>query len=242
MVRAKNIYNVYFNSPKGSDPGELSGGYLLKCGFPLLDFSCGPEWRYSDYIFNAHHIQTKYYRDHVLPEMENVIHFGYNSSDFRIVPCFSNDGMSDLSYSFPINDNKIFQATLLRNGKTSTGKANLLRTFDNLLPRDNLTNYHKLFIGTHDICRIVNMNGTGNGRKLIVVGDSMSVPYMPILVWYYNETVYVDARDYMKDKNEYRMNLSQWVDSTVFDDVIIQFFHETDIDYGVKLKTDLFLS
>ena len=174
--------------------------------------------------------------------MEENIGFGYKPDDFKIIPCFSNDGLSNVSYSFPLNDNKRFQVTLLRNGTVCNGMANVLRTFDNLLPHDNLTNYHKLFVATHDICRIVNLNDTGNGRKLIVVGDSMSTPYMPILSWYYNETVFIDARDYAKDKSKYALRTSDWLDTTVFDDAIIQFFYNTDRPYGVRLKTSIFLS
>ena len=49
MVRSKNIYHVYFDAPNGGKADELSDGYLTQCGIPLLDFSCGDNWRYSDY-------------------------------------------------------------------------------------------------------------------------------------------------------------------------------------------------
>lgn len=172
---------------------------------------------YSNFVSNEHHFTTNYHYKEVLPTINKSIKFGFNINDWTKISNIlqKEDKVIDLSYLTPKID-KSFTAYDLINDTNYDCK------FDGLLYNDNVKNltwrtkYHALYAFPHWCSRIVN-HDKNNGRILLVIGDSQSIPDIPIYAYYFKEVWYIDNRynNHIYDK---------YMKDVYFDDVLIGFW------------------
>ena len=170
---------------------------------------------YKGWSLNDHHFTTEYHRKHVLPTIEELLHFGYNEGDFNLVEKKSDQ--FDISYLYPCR-NKHFQ------GKCFTGNIEFgPENFDGLFGWDNnksgITDYHRLFRYGHECSRIINLSDN-NGRILFVSGDSQMIPSIPVLCYYFKEVWYFD--------NRYARSFADNFKDINFTDCLIAYHERTD--------------
>ena len=179
------------------------------------DWVCLPPEKmvYRGYDRNAHHFTTEYHRKFVLPTLENMLHFGYSESDFRIRenPLHKNGEVFDLSFLQPLRDKK-FSVKSLQYDLEYECWFKGLRKNENTRSVTWFTEYHDLYCLPHS-SSIVKNTGKTNGRSLLILGDSQLIPSISVLCYYYKEVAYIDNRD--------KVNILSSLNDR-YDDVLIQ--------------------
>lgn len=156
--------------------------------------------RYTTWKMNQHHFTTKYHREQVMPLLAKLLHFKFDVSEYHLVEAMS-DGF-DISQLYPneemsfnlwgINDND-----KLENAPFEKIVENPYKTYD-------ITGFHKLYRYSHKNSVVTNNNG-GNGKTLLISGDSNIIPSVPTLctifkqVWYIDNRANVEVYKYFKD-------------------------------------------
>jgi len=172
------------------------------------------------YKCNEHHLYPSNFYKMILPLMNLYIkNLNFNMNDFELVDYFSEDKRHDLSYLVP--KNKDMKFTFSKEGKVLSEHGDFSslnfvnEVWDDTTGYEINSNYHKLFRGSHSCCKIINET-IDNDKKLLVTGDSMLIPAIPILCCYYKEVVFLDNRNSKSNK--------QYFENVVFDDVIIEIY------------------
>lgn len=95
----------------------------------------------------------------------------------------------------------------LENNITLNGNSNILRVKSN---EPMWSDYHRLYRGAHRVSCIIN-HTCKNNRVLLINGDSMTVPIIPILANYYKKIICLDNRSKYDKKYP---NLVNWNEIT----------------------------
>ena len=141
---------------------------------------------------NGHHYTTDYAYRYVLPLIDSLLNFGFSVGDFEKVSVCN--GVYDLSYLNPKEADR-FSVECFDDGVCVEGGYDVL--FDPSFFENPL--YRELYRFPHRCSRIVNLGG-GNGRRLMVSGDSQMIPSIAPLAHYFGEVWYFDNRTgYRKD-------------------------------------------
>lgn len=164
--------------------------------FPNIDL------RYDGMNLNSHHFTTEYHNKYVLPLYNKILNIGadFNSWNLGKKIVEQDDLKFDLSYLTP-KKNKNFHVRCI--GKTCEYDCD----FKGLLYNEKVKNitwitpYHELYCLPH-LCSIVSNKSENNGKKLLLIGDSQSVPDIPFLSYYFKEVWYIDNRDKIEIANE----------------------------------------
>ncbi len=217
---SKRVWCVYFGAPYKT-VFNVSKYNLSKVR--LIDIRALNVEYYRGFEKNEHHITTESYYKLILPYLSlHMFTFKFNINDFKMVDYFTKDKRHNCSYLKPLKKMKF---TMYINGKMVAEHGNfesITRTktkWDDSelykyyapgnIPADS--EYHNLLRGSHACCRIINET-VDNNLKLLVSGDSMMIPTIPIFASYYKEVVYMDNRD-NKSHREY-------VEDVIFDEVL----------------------
>lgn len=157
--------------------------------------------RYKGMKLNDHHFTTQYHNKYVLPfyirlfKLQNSCRWGIVKKTVK-----QDKNEFDLSYLAPKED-KVFHVRCL--GKKCEYDCN----FSGLLYNKNVKNitwitpYHELYCLPH-LCSVVYNKSENNGKKLLLIGDSQSVPDIAFLAYHFKEVWYIDNRDGISIKNE----------------------------------------
>ena len=212
---SSNIYYIWFPLPGHNF--FTSTKYKFPEENTLIDMSWLNVEYYNGFELNDHHITTLSYYFIVLPFLDKFLKFGYDINDFDLVPTFEyNSGKAHtVSYLTPKED---LRFTLSIDGKTVSeeGGFNTLHNMETDWGDEGpgaTTKYHKLYRGTHQCSSITNPRGRGS---IIISGDSMLAPVIPILACYFNVVTYLDNRTDISHKEYY--------DGKIFDYVILEFW------------------
>lgn len=216
LIKAKNTYylkypqfyacnNVNFWDPSWFLEGKEKATIELKYEDVTFYSQIG-----NDTDLNRHHCTLKSNYESILPKINERMQFGFSPDDFYKI-AYQVDGKENAYFMLPKND-KHFTVDL-PDEKYDGGFLSLIAIHRG--GGEFTTNYHRLFIGAHRCCRILN-KGENNSKKLLVSGDSMMIPLIPIMAYYYKEVVFLDNRggysfrDYFKGRT--------------FDDAVYEFF------------------
>lgn len=153
---------------------------------------------------NAHHWTTSYVWKKIIPMIANDYNLSINPDDFELIE-FKND-WGDLSYhKSKISKNFIYHD--LENNITLNGNDEILRVSQT---ENAISDYHRLYRGAHKVTYIENLSIKTN-RVLLINGDSMTIPIIPILANYFNKIICLDNRSKNDIKYE---NLVNWDEIT----------------------------
>ena len=144
--------------------------------------------RYDFDGVNAHHWTSKYVWEKVIQPLSILMGITFNPDDFSKIDVVTERG--DFSYHNYIKPINLTFTDHVKN-ITLTGDFSILRAPN--LPEYG-TLYHQFYRGAHSISTIVN-HSANNTRYLLVNGDSMTIPLIPLLAPYFNTIVMLDNRD-----------------------------------------------
>lgn len=211
--KSENIFYLRFVKPgqnfKSTSEFDLSGKNIIDLSWLNLEF-------YNGYKLNDHHITTESFYNVVIPFINLFIHdFKYNINDFNKIQhiIMYNNKAFDISYFVPKNNSFLF--TMNKNGiqlfenKPFEYLHYFSGNFDEELTSE-ATEYHKCFRGYHSCCDIINET-IDNDKTILITGDSMTIPLIPLLCCYFKEVVYMDNRDFISHKNYYENKLFDYV-------------------------------
>lgn len=193
---------------------------------------------------NGHHYTLYYHFTYVWPRLEKLLGFKFDMSLYEWKKQDTSTG--DMSRWVPIKSPK-FEVT------DFISKKHGIMSFDDLQPlNSNKDKYRYLYRYPHSCSKIVNLNMPENGEKLMVVGDSQSIPDIPYLAMHFREVWYFDNRTgwkvdprYGVDPNVTNKFIPVYEDTVSyadkyknvnFDKVLIQFYCSHPSRY---LKTNL---
>lgn len=185
----------------------------------------GKEVLYPKMKGNEHHYTTEYTYKYVLPVLDGILNFGYDTNDFRTVPLVLDSG--DLSYIVPKKDIEYTVTCFTENESVSGGYLDMFEPvfFEN-------PSYRPLYRYHHRCSRIVN-HTTKSGRVLMISGDSQMVPSILPLSNYFKEVWYFDNRTgWIRNRktNEYEFLENKFISfrdkyrKTHFTDTIIELY------------------
>ena len=211
--KTENIFYMWFPLPGHNF--LTSTKFKFQEDAKLIDMSWLNVEYYNGYEFNDHHITTLSYYYVILPFLNLYIDFGYNIDDFTIVPKFEYDRgkVHTTSYLKPKED---LRFTLSIDGNIMEGDFDILHNMETDWGDEGpgaTTSYHKLYRGTHQCSSITNPRGKGS---IIISGDSMFAPMIPVLACYFNTVTMLDNRTGVSHKEYY--------EGKVFDYVILEFW------------------
>ena len=224
-----NIFYMRFVKPgqtyKSLSSFDLTGKNTIDISWLNVDY-------YNGYPLNEHHITTASYYNVILPFLKLYIKdFHFDINDFELVPHIVelNYNLFDVSYLKP---KKEFKFSMSKNGQElfTNGDFQSLHymedTFGDQLG-DELTDYHKLYRGSHCCSRVINET-IDNKLSIFISGDSMSIPMIPILACYFKEVILMDNRDSVSHADYYK--------NKIFDYVIIQLWEDHNISKPLSLN------
>lgn len=159
--------------------------------------------RYSKDVKNEHHWTSKYVWEHIIPMLEKDYNFKVNYDDYIYVERKSELG----DYSYHLNTKNKFTFVDVENNITLSGDASVLRVKSN---EQMWSDYHRLYRGAHRISYIIN-HSCDNKRVLLINGDSMTVPIIPIIANYFSKVICLDNRSKYDKKIP---NLIKWNEIT----------------------------
>lgn len=144
--------------------------------------------RYEFDGVNAHHWTTKYVWEHVIQKIAMQLNIPFEPAHFVKTVVITDRG--DFSYH---NFSKQLQLTFTDHVKHTSiqGSFDILRAPNT---SEYGTRYHQLYRAAHSISTITN-HTCNNNKYLLVNGDSMTIPIIPLLVPYFSTIVMLDNRD-----------------------------------------------
>ena len=149
--------------------------------------------RYVNDEKNRHHWTSKYVWDKVVPAVAKDYDIPFVRDDYAVHEYKTKLG--DFSHhKFKTKHSITF--TDIENGKTLHGTSDILRVKPN---EPMWSDYHRLFRGAHRISTIIN-HDVHSGRVLLINGDSMTVPLIPILANYFDKIIALDNRSKFNKK------------------------------------------
>lgn len=171
-------------------------------GTPLCPYIFNKPLRYSRDVKNAHHWTTEYVWKNVIPKITSDLHLNFNPSDYNFITNKTVVGdYSHHDYKGPVN----CTYTDHEANQTLTGGYDVIRMNSN---EPCWSDYHRLYRGAHRVSSLQN-HAINSDRCLLIVGDSMTVPIIPILYNYFRKVIVLDARS-----NKVINNLIQWNEIT----------------------------
>lgn len=158
--------------------------------------------RYVGYSLNEHHWKTEYVFNVFLPKILKDLNIDFNKDDFIKINNFNENNKHDLSFLMPKYDKVVIFRDFQRNIKKSLNISELVVGHDEHFesPLGEMTYYHRLYRGAHSCSEIIN-NDSATQKTLILNGDSMAIPLIPILSYYYKRILYIDNRKTIDIKN-----------------------------------------
>lgn len=216
--KTENIFYVWFPSPGHNF--FTSTKYKFPEGSNLIDMSWLNVEYYNGFGLNDHHITSLSYYYIVLPFLDMHLHFGYNINDFNVMPDFQLDNgkVYTTSYLKPKEDLR-FTLSIDGNTVSEDGGFDTLHNMETDWGDEGpgaVTKYHKLYRGTHQCSSITNPRGK---NSIIISGDSMFAPMVPVLACYFNNVTMLDNRTGISHKDYY--------DGKIFDYAIMEFWEGT---------------
>lgn len=143
--------------------------------------------RYSTDKINAHHWTTSYVWNNILPMIDTDFSIGIDYKKYYLVD--NNTDLGDFSYHDYYNS--IDYKFINFNANTVlVGQQDIIRMNSN---ESAWSTYHRLYRGAHSISSIEHINKT-IGRQLLIIGDSMTVPVIPLIAPYFDKIICLDAR------------------------------------------------
>ena len=184
----------------------------------------------DSYHPNEHHCKLEYHYDKVLKQYASFLKIPFTESDF-FKQKYTDKGF-DLKYLIPKNSHKysidVFSSKNGNIKKHYDGDFSQIVNFDkhcDFMVYD--TGYHRLFVGSHSFFHMKNQTINDDAPKVLIVGDSQTVPIIPILCNYCKELVYVDVRCI-------NSRLQNIVKSINFNKRIIQLYNDKPIKWWKK--------
>ena len=139
-----------------------------------------------------------------------------NSNDFKLIG-YNQNFKYDMSFHQRIDDiNVDFISYTYSERWKGNHLAAVRACVDGGNAKCNYSAYHKLFRGSHQTCQIENLTYLNNNRRLLLITDSMSIPLVPILAYYFKSILQIDPRE----------TLSQNVGTSIID--LINSYNYTD--------------
>lgn len=164
-------------------------------------------------IGNYHHLTTRFCWEFMLRDLVKILDIkDFNPLDFKPVN-FSYKG-NDLTFHEKKNDQSVFEFSSFTRGiKTAGSHFRCVRGLTTYVHDMVYTPYHQLFAGSHQFCLVKN-SASANGRRLAVMSDSMSIPVIPILAYYFDSILYIDNRypihESIKNMTSYTNEISKF--------------------------------
>lgn len=193
---------------------------------------------------NGHHYTLDYHFRYVIPTLEKILGFNFDTSLYKWKVQEASTG--DMSRWIPRKSPKFEVYEYI-------SKSHFTTDFSGIQPVNGNDKYRSLYKYPHACSRIINYSMPENGEKLMVVGDSQSIPDIPYLAMYFREVWYFDNRTGWKVNPEWKpgsnvgnkfipvyedtVSYADKYKDTVFDKVLIQFYcSEPDRYLKVNLK------
>lgn len=189
--------HVYFPDFSKSETNQKKVDNVKTYNLPYVNF------RYNGMTNNSHHFTTEYHHKYVIPFYQKLFSLPDDNSNWVLQKnvVMQKDGQNfDLSYFKPLTD-KLFHVKCLT--KTCEYDCN----YSGLLFNEKvkhvtwITPYHELYCLPH-LCSIVTNKSNNNGKTLLLIGDSQSVPDVAYLAYYFQKVIYIDNRDGVEITNE----------------------------------------
>lgn len=146
--------------------------------------------QYKGWSLNEHHYTTRYHRECLFPALESLLNFKVDKSSFDVKEAFV--GQFDISNWYPKSDDYLFD-TYCINDDSKEHNATFETIVTNPYKTSDITEYHRLYRYGHKCSQVVNLRG-GNGRTIMISGDSQMIPSIPILCTVFKELWYIDNR------------------------------------------------
>lgn len=185
-----NGIHVYYPIFSRGENNQKQIDNIKSFNLPYVDL------RYCNMEKNEHHFTTEYHHKYVFPFYDKLFNLQWNQNDWVLKEKFytEKDGkVSDLSYLVPKID-KNFHVKCL------TKKCEYDCNFSGLLYNKHVKNitwvtpYHELYCFPH-LCSIVVNKSNNNNKRLLLLGDSQSIPDIPFLSYFFKEVWYIDNRN-----------------------------------------------
>lgn len=136
---------------------------------------------------NNHHYTFSYNYERIFPIITKLLNIDFNKNEYERIE-LKNNGVfiyekKDKSNNFSFTDLNT-EETIIDN------HYNALRTIDKSVFDSP---YHDVFRGAHRNCLLKNLS-LKNGKRLLLNCDSMMVPFVPLLSYYFEEILHLDNR------------------------------------------------
>lgn len=162
-----------------------------------------PERYYKD-IKNEHHWTSTYVWKNIIPMLAKDFSLDIKEDDYNYIEWKTDLG--DFSYHL-YKEKQDLTFIDLENNKTLNGDTSILRVRKD---EPMWSDYHRLYRGAHRVSCILN-NSVKTDRVLLINGDSMTVPIIPILANYFKKIICLDNRSKYDKKYP---NLINWDEIT----------------------------
>lgn len=148
---------------------------------------------YSKWRGNEHHWITSYCWEKMIPFLFNLFDLTIDPTQYKFIQNEQNG--FDVSYHDKIDDNSEYSYTDIVTNEKIVGNHDVLRGIQpKITQQANLSGYHLLFSGAHRSCLVTNSNPITD-KKLFINADSMIIPFVPILAYYFKEIMLLDNRE-----------------------------------------------
>jgi len=134
----------------------------------------------------------------------------------KLLNIYTEQDKYDVSYLVPKNKDLKFSCEVNGEKLVEHGNFNELIYLNNTKEPDKTliySDYHKIYIGTHQ-CSILTNETIDSNKTIFITGDSMMTPCIPIFGCYYKEVVFMDNRTNQSFKHYFK--------DKIFDEVVIQ--------------------
>lgn len=213
MIRAYAIPTPQMESLPNSIYSLLHDSILELTLLPIPD-------RYHKDPPNAHHWTTDWVWHNMIPQLSNTFRLGIDQTRFKVIEQQTEHG--DFSYH-EYSTHLRYEYKGIRDKSLLTGNQSILRLPPEFSPASS---YHRLYRGFHQ-CSVINNLSTSSTKTLLIFGDSMTIPIIPILATAYKKIVSVD--------NRYNYNWRDIIKPTEANDIIFMFINDNWM-HGVPIK------
>ena len=193
--------------------------YLIKNEFNYLDYQSQDyccEFNDKNCPYNRHHYSTHFLWNRIRIDLFKMMNIHCNSNDFKLIG-YNQNFKYDMSFHQRIDDiNVDFISYTYGERWKGNHLAAVRACVDGGNAKCNYSAYHKLFRGSHQTCQIENLTDLDNNRRLLLITDSMSIPLVPFLAYYFKSILQIDPRE----------KLSQNVGTSIID--LINSYNYTD--------------
>lgn len=164
-----------------------------QCGKDIVKLPLTKDDQYLTWQMNQHHVKTMSHFHKIMPVLSDLLKFNFNENDFHIVN--EMEGNHDVSYPYPNKEYRYDIRSLYRDEKFVNVPYEEFFVPTNS-QRGIITKYHKLYKYAHESSTVENLTNR-NGRRLFILGDSQTIPLIPILSIYFEHISYLDNRNHV---------------------------------------------